>query len=49
MRNRQLGFMQTLERATGEAKIYVGIQLGSNGIDVVESVIKDNLSVLLEN
>ena len=69
------GFIQTLERTTGEAKIYVGIQLSSVGIDVVEgieggsdgkqtftstfniqvdssanieSVIKDNLSTLLE-
>ena len=70
------GFIQTLERTTGEAKIYVGIQLSSIGIDIVEgieggpdgkqvfassfnipvdggadieSVIKDNLSILLEN
>ena len=70
------GFIQTLERTTGEAKIYVGIQLSSVGIDIVEgieggpdgkqvfassfnipvdggadieSVIKDNLSILLEN
>ena len=70
------GFIQTLERTTGEAKLYVGIQLSSIGIDIVEgieggpdgkqvfassfnipvdggadieSVIKDNLSILLEN
>ena len=70
------GFIQSLERATGEATIYVGIQLSATGIDVVEgieggpdgkqaftstfniqvdgsanieSVIKDNLSILLEN
>ena len=69
-------FIQTRERATAEAKIYVGIQLTSTGIDVVEgieggsegkqtftstfniqvdssatieSVIKDNLSALLES
>jgi len=69
------GYIQTLERTAGEAKIYVGIQLSSAGIDVVEgieggpegkqafasnfnipvndsanieSVIKDNLSILLE-
>lgn len=70
------GYIQTVERSTGEAKIYVGIQLSSSGIDVVEgiegglddkqifasnfnikvdgtadieSIIKDNLSVLLES
>jgi len=70
------GFIQSLERATGEATIYVGIQLSATGIDVVEgieggsegkqtftstfniqvdsnanieSVIKDNLSALLES
>jgi len=70
------GFIQSLERTTGEATIYVGIQLSATGIDVVEgieggaegkqtftstfniqvdssatieSVIKDNLSALLEN
>ena len=70
------GFIQSLERTTGEATIYVGIQLSATGIDVVEgieggpdgkqiftstfniqvdgnanieSVIKDNLSILLEN
>jgi len=32
------GFIQTRERTTGEAKIYVGIQLSSNGIDVVEGI-----------
>jgi hypothetical protein len=32
------GFIQTRERATGEAKIYVGIQLTSGGIDVVEGI-----------
>ena len=32
------GFIQTLERTTGEAKIYVGIQLSSTGIDVVEGI-----------
>ena len=69
-------FIQSLERTTGEAKIYVGIQLSATGIDIVEgieggsdgkqaftstfnilvdgsanieSVIKDNLSALLEN
>ena len=70
------GYIQTIERSTGEAKIYVGIQLSSAGIDVVEgieggpddkqifasnfnikvdgaadieSIIKNNLSVLLES
>jgi hypothetical protein len=69
------GFIQTRERATAEAKIYVGIQLTFAGIDIVEgieggsegkqnftstfniqvdgsanieSVISDNLSILLE-
>jgi hypothetical protein len=69
------GYILTRERSTGEAKIYVGIQLTSSGIDVVEgieggsegkklfastfnipvdgnasieSVISDNLSILLE-
>ena len=32
------GFLQTRERATAEAKIYVGIQLTSTGIDVVEGI-----------
>ena len=32
------GFIQTRERTTGEAKIYVGTQLSSNGIDVVEGI-----------
>ena len=32
------GFIQTLERTAGEAKIYVGIQLSSTGIDVVEGI-----------
>lgn len=32
------GFIQTRERATAEAKIYVGIQLTSTGIDVVEGI-----------
>ena len=31
-------FIQTRERATAEAKIYVGIQLTSTGIDVVEGI-----------
>ncbi|MDB5162454.1 MAG: hypothetical protein JWO54_231 [Candidatus Saccharibacteria bacterium] len=70
------GFIHTKERATAEAKIYVGIQLTSTGIDIVEgieggpegkqdfmntfniqvdgsanieSVISDNLSILVEN
>jgi hypothetical protein len=32
------GYIQTLERTTGEAKIYVGIQLSSDGIDIVEGI-----------
>ncbi len=32
------GYIQTRERATAEAKIYVGIQLTSSGIDVVEGI-----------
>lgn len=32
------GFIQTRERATAEAKIYVGIQLTSTGIDVIEGI-----------
>lgn len=70
------GFIQSRERATAEARIYVGIQLTSKGIDLVEgiegsseakqrfsdtfnisisatadieSVINENLSILLEN
>jgi hypothetical protein len=70
------GFIQSRERLTAEARIYVGIQLTAAGIDVVEgieggpesqqkfsetfnipigsnadveSVISDNLSILLEN
>lgn len=32
------GFIQTLERTTGEAKVYVGIQLSTSGIDIVEGI-----------
>jgi len=32
------GFIETRERSTGEAKIYVGIQLTSKGIDMVEGI-----------
>lgn len=70
------GFIQSQERATTEARVYVGIQLTDKGIDIIESiegspeskqnfietfniqigsntdiesVISDNLSILLES
>jgi hypothetical protein len=32
------GFIQSSERASGDAKIFVGIQLSASGIDIVEGI-----------